>query len=74
MRDLSEMIEAAQKQVTTVANVALTALHWQIGHHVRTRVLDGRRAEYGGQIVSTASRRLAERYGRARLSPRRGDN
>lgn len=64
VRDLSEMIEAAQKQVAAVANVALTALHWQIGHHLRTRVLEGRRAEYGGQIVSTASRQLAERYGR----------
>lgn len=64
VRDLSDMIEAAQKQVATVANVALTALHWQIGHHVRTHVLEGRRAEYGGQIVSTGSRQLAERYGR----------
>jgi len=64
VRDLSEMIEAAQKQVATVANVSLTALHWQIGHHVRTHVLEGRRAKYGGEIVSTASRQLAERYGR----------
>lgn len=64
VRDLSEMIEAAQKQVATVANVALTALHWQIGDHVRRHVLEGRRAEYGGQIVSTVSRQLAERYGR----------
>jgi len=64
VRDLSEMIEVAQKQVAAAANVALTALHWQIGHHLRTRVLEGHRAEYGGQIVSTASRQLAERYGR----------
>lgn len=64
VRDLSEMIEGAQRQVAAVANVALTALHWQIGDHVRTRVLEGRRAEYGAQIVSTASRQLAERYGR----------
>jgi hypothetical protein len=54
---------AAQKQVAAVANVVRTALHWQIGHHLRTRALEGRRAEYGGQIVSTASRQLAERYG-----------
>lgn len=65
VRDLAAMIEAAQKQVATVANVALTALHWQIGHHVRTHVLERRRAEYGGQIVSTASRQLAQRYGRS---------
>jgi hypothetical protein len=62
VRDLSKMIEAAQQQVAAVANVALTALHWQIGHHLRTRVLEGRRAQYGAQIVSTASRQLAERY------------
>jgi len=64
VRDLAEMIESAQKQVASVANVALTALHWQIGHHVRTRVLEGQRAACGAQIVSTASRQLAERYGR----------
>lgn len=64
VRDLSAMIEAAQTQVATVANVALSALHWQLGHHVRTHVLEGRRAEYGGQIVSTASRQLAVRFGR----------
>lgn len=58
--DLSEMIEAAQKQVATVANAALTAPHRQIGRHGRTHVLEGRRAEYGGQIVSTASRQLAK--------------
>jgi hypothetical protein len=31
---------------------------------VQTQVLEGRRAEYGGQIVSTASRRLEARFGR----------
>ena len=64
VRDLSAMIETARNQVATAANAALTALHWQIGHHLRTRVLEYRRAEYGEQIVSTASRHLAERYGR----------
>jgi predicted nuclease of restriction endonuclease-like (RecB) superfamily len=64
IRDLSKMIEAAQNQVVAAANVTLTALHWRIGHHVRTRVLEGRRAKYGVRIVSTASRRLAERFGR----------
>ncbi|MBL8897876.1 MAG: hypothetical protein JNM84_09615 [Planctomycetes bacterium] len=63
VRDLSAMIEAAQKQVASVANLALTEPHWQIGSHVRTHVLEGRRAQYGAQIVSTASRQLSERYG-----------
>jgi predicted nuclease of restriction endonuclease-like (RecB) superfamily len=64
VRDLSEMIEAARNQVATAANAALTALHWQIGHHLHTRVLEYRRGGYGEQIVSTASRDLAARYGR----------
>ncbi|GMU63015.1 MAG: hypothetical protein AMXMBFR34_47780 [Myxococcaceae bacterium] len=32
--------------------------------HLRSHVLEGRRAKYGGQIVSTASSQLAERHGR----------
>jgi hypothetical protein len=57
-------IDAAQKQVATFANAALTALHWQIGDRVHRAVLDGKRAEYGAKIVATVSRQLAERYGR----------
>jgi hypothetical protein len=53
VRELSSMIEAAQKQVATVANAALTLLHWHIGHRVSEYVLDRKRAEYGAQIVST---------------------
>lgn len=39
-------------------------LYWQMGHRVRTEVLDGRRAEYGAQIVAAVGRELETRYGR----------
>jgi len=59
------MIDAARKQVSVAANAALTALYWHIGHRVRTDVLEGRRAEYGAQIVAAVSRQLEAQYGRS---------
>jgi hypothetical protein len=35
-----------------------------MGHRVFTEVLDGRRAEYGAQIVAAVGRELETRYGR----------
>lgn len=64
VRDLGSMIDAARKQVAVAANAALTTLYWQIGHRVRTEVLDERRAEYGGQIVSAVGKQLEAQYGR----------
>jgi predicted nuclease of restriction endonuclease-like (RecB) superfamily len=64
VRDLGAMIDAARKQVSVAANAALTALYWHIGHRVRTDVLEGRRAEYGAQIVAAVSRQLETQYGR----------
>lgn len=64
IRELGAMIDAARKQVAVAANAALTTLYWQIGRRVRTDVLDDRRAEYGGQVVSVVGRQLEARYGR----------
>jgi predicted nuclease of restriction endonuclease-like (RecB) superfamily len=62
--DIGAMIDAARKQVSFTANAALVTLYWQIGHRVQTEVLEGRRAEYGAEIVATASRELEVRHGR----------
>ena len=62
--DLGRMIEAARHQVAQSANAALTTLYWQLGKHVRANVLDGRRAEYGAQIIAAVGRELEERHGR----------
>ncbi|RKG75748.1 DUF1016 domain-containing protein [Corallococcus exercitus] len=64
VHDLSSMIEAARQQVAATANATLTTLYWQLGHRVLTEVTGGRRAEYGGQIVSAVGRQLEARYGR----------
>jgi hypothetical protein len=64
MRELATMIDAARAQISVTANAALVMLNWRIGHRVRTEVLEGRRAEYGAQIVATLSRQLESRFGR----------
>lgn len=50
--------------MAVAANAALTTLYWQLGHRVRTQVLEGQRAEYGAQIVAAVGRQLETRYGR----------
>ena len=64
VRDLGQMIESAGRHVAVAANAALTTLYWQIGHRVRIEVLQGRRAEYGVQIVAAVGRQLEARHGR----------
>jgi predicted nuclease of restriction endonuclease-like (RecB) superfamily len=64
VRDLGQMIDAARKDVAVAANAALTTLYWQLGHRVRTQVLEGKRAAYGAQIVAAVGRQLETRYGR----------
>ena len=65
IRELGELIENAQRQVAVTANAALTTLYWQVGRRVRTDILEGRRAEYGGKLLATIGRQLQSRYGRS---------
>ncbi|HMA93926.1 MAG TPA: DUF1016 N-terminal domain-containing protein, partial [Polyangiaceae bacterium] len=62
--DLGKMIESARHQVEQAANAGLTTLYWQLGDRIRSEVLEGRRAEYGAQIVSALGRQLEARHGR----------
>lgn len=62
--DLGRMIDAARRQVAVAANAALTTLYWQLGHRVRTEILDEKRAEYGARIVAAVGRQLEARHGR----------
>jgi predicted nuclease of restriction endonuclease-like (RecB) superfamily len=64
VRDLGTMIDEARKQVAAAADATLVRLYWQIGHRIRTDVLDGRRADYGSKIVADVGKQLAVRYGR----------
>ena len=58
------MIDAARQRVAAAVNAELTLLYWQIGRRIRTEVLQGQRAEYGKQVVSTLAAHLTHEYGR----------
>ena len=58
------MISAARRHVALAANAALTGLYWQIGHRIRVDVLEGRRADYGAEVVRMLGRELSARHGR----------
>lgn len=62
--DIRSLIEQSRQQLASAVNSALTLLYWHIGQRIRTEVLQGERAAYGEQIVSTLSAQLEQEYGR----------
>lgn len=58
--DILKLIEESRSSVATVVNAGLTLLYWQIGKRVQAEVLNGERATYGDEIVSTLSRQLPQ--------------
>ena len=63
IQDLRHIIEQARGQMAATANYALTTMYWKIGERINREVLGNQRAEYGKQIVATASRQLQTGYG-----------
>lgn len=61
--DIRALIEAAQQRAASAVNSELTMLYWRIGQRIHTRVLEGRRADYGEEVVSTLAAQLVKEYG-----------
>jgi predicted nuclease of restriction endonuclease-like (RecB) superfamily len=64
LKDLRSLIEQGRQQLASTLNSALTLLYWQIGHRIHAEILQGERAAYGEQIVSTLAKQLEADYGR----------
>ncbi|MDA8115567.1 MAG: PDDEXK nuclease domain-containing protein [Acidithiobacillus sp.] len=62
--DVRQLIESSRAQLAVTVNSALTLLYWHIGQRIQHEVLQGERAAYGEQIVSTLARQLEADYGR----------
>ncbi len=63
LKDLRELIAAAQKDVAREVNSALVLLYWRIGQRIRQDILKEKRAEYGEQILPTLSAGLMKEFG-----------
>lgn len=61
--DIRKLIEETRSSVAAVVNAGLTLLYWQIGSRINNDILQGDRAVYGNEIVSTLSRQLIREYG-----------
>ncbi|AUV16027.1 PDDEXK nuclease domain-containing protein [Aeromonas caviae] len=61
--DIRALIEAARKRAASAVNSELTMLYWRIGQRIHTQVLEGRRADYGEEVVSTLAVQLVKEYG-----------
>jgi hypothetical protein len=57
--DVRRLIETARSETAAAMNSGLVLLYWQIGTRIRSEVLQGSRAEYGKQILSTLSKESA---------------
>ncbi|MCM2044626.1 PDDEXK nuclease domain-containing protein, partial [Pseudomonas aeruginosa] len=54
---------AARKRAASAVNSELSMLYWRIGQRIHTQVLEGRRADYGEEVVSTLAAQLVKEYG-----------
>lgn len=62
--ELGALIDAGRRHVASLIDETVSALYWEIGRRLRTTILEGERAAYGGQLVAAAGRELEALYGR----------
>ena len=62
--DIRQLIESSRANLAATVNSALTLLYWHIGQRIRSEVLQGERATYGGKVVAALARQLEADYGR----------
>ncbi|MCM2111326.1 PDDEXK nuclease domain-containing protein, partial [Pseudomonas aeruginosa] len=54
---------APPTRAASAVNSELSMLYWRIGQRIHTQVLEGRRADYGEEVVSTLAAQLVKEYG-----------
>jgi hypothetical protein len=65
LAEIRHLIDAARQRVAASVNAELTLLYWQIGRRINADVLQGKRAEYGQQVVAVLAQQLTVDYGRS---------
>lgn len=62
--DICYLVEEARNCLAITANKMITLLYWNIGNRINNDLLDGKRAEYGEQIVSHLASQLQYQFGK----------
>jgi len=61
--DLRTLIHSARQRIATAANFTYSLLCWEVGRRLLRENLQAGRAEYGKQILATASQELTAEFG-----------
>lgn len=64
LSDLRGLVQSARERIAAAAFATQSLLCWHLGQRLLRENLQGKRAEYGKQILVTVSRALAAEYGR----------
>lgn len=62
-KHVSSIIEKRRYSAGAYANREITLMYWEIGGYINSNILKNKRAEYGKNILTTLSSKLAARYG-----------
>jgi len=61
--DIRTLIEMARQRTVSAVNSELTTLYWRIGQRIHTQILEGRRADYGEEVLPNLAAQLVRDYG-----------
>jgi predicted nuclease of restriction endonuclease-like (RecB) superfamily len=62
---VAEIIESRKARAGAYANREITLMFWEVGEYINSVILDGGRAAYGKNILSTLSAKLMSIYGKS---------
>lgn len=65
LRDIKALIEQGRSQAVAAVNSALTVTYWHVGRRINDEILQGKRAEYGKQVVVSLADELVVHYGKS---------
>ena len=61
--DVKTLIISAKENVAISVNAALSMLYWNVGTRINETILNGKRADYGKQIILSLSKALVLEFG-----------
>src|SRR5688572_8418338 len=64
LADIRQLIDAARQRAAAAVNAELTMLYSHVGKRIHAELLQGQRAEYGKQVISTLAAHLTRVYGK----------
>ncbi len=63
LAEIKLLIEESKQRVAVTVNATMSMLYWEIGNKINSNVLNNKRAEYGGNVVSSIAMQLTLTYG-----------